>query len=285
MERPTGEKNFTIARRQLGDLYESLPPVSCTSCGKCCASPHITFVEAMHLFNWLFETKPAAELEALFNAETIAQAHAFNFKCRFENLQTRLCEVHPARGFICRVFGYPVLDRMGIEGMDNCRETDRPVIPNVRTSRMTGWLDRLAWMNRLYYEDFNRAPYHISGFNIESWLDIAVTDYGRQPFSLYHAEFARLPFNQLNLTFSDRTHLSTRLAKIDLFHQVRARKDRHRARMILDNLLTSEPMTGTFFRFEARRCLESLTAAAIAAAGSAAPRPSASGGPASPTPA
>lgn len=258
MERRPAVNFFTDTNPKLTVLYQDLPPVSCTSCGKCCVSPHITFVEAMHLFTWLFETKDKEALEILFNAETVEQRHAFNFKCRFEDSQTKLCGVHPVRGFICRVFGYPVLDRMGIENMDNCREADRPVIPNVRLSRMHGWLDRLAWLNRAHFWDFNRAPYHISGLNIETWLDIAVSDYGRPPFDLYHARLNRLSFSKLSLTFSDRTHLSTRLAKIDLFHQARRFDHKILALQLLENLLTSESMTGTFFRFEARRYYSNL---------------------------
>lgn len=258
MERHQGQKIVTLAFAELESLYQELPPVSCTSCGKCCASPHITFVEAMRLFSWLFENKPKEELETIFNSETVPQTYAFNFKCRFEDSRTKLCGVHPARGFICRVFGYPVLDRMGIDHMDNCREPDRPVIPQVRVSRMHQWLDRLADFNRTYDPDFNRPPYHITGFNIETWLDIAGTDYGRTPFSIYHRELNSLPFNELVLSFSDRTHLSTRLAKIDLFHQARVRQDRKLCGRVIDHLINSEPMTGTFFRYEAQRYRETL---------------------------
>ena len=256
MERPRSKNIFTNA--PLLDLYGELPPVSCTSCGKCCASPHITFVESLHLFRWLFDAKSVCELETLFNAETIAQKFAFNFKCRFEDSQTKLCGVHPARGFVCRVFGYPVLDRMGIDRMDNCREPDRPLLPDVKRSRMQDWLDRLADLNRIPFPSFNRPPYHITGFNIETWLDIAQTDYGRHPFTVYHRLLCELPFDQLSLDFSDRTHLSTRLAKIDLFHQAEGIGDRKNAIHILENLLTSEPMTGTFFRYEARRYLDGI---------------------------
>lgn len=261
MERTASKNIFTNVDNSLTSLYEELPPVSCTSCGKCCSSPHITFVEALHLFTWLFETKSNPELEQLFNAETIPQKYAFNFKCRFEDSQSKLCGAHPARGFICRVFGYPVLDRMGVDRMDNCREPDRPVIPNVRLSRMHSWLDRLADFNRAYFPDFNSPPYHITGFNIETWLDIAVTNYGRQPFILYHRELNNLPFDELNLTFRDRTHLSTRLAKIDTFQQARSRGDIFLADRLIKNILTSEPMTGTFFRFEANRYHSNLRAA------------------------
>lgn len=253
MERRSGKNFFTLAQNDLENFYDALPHVSCTSCGKCCASPHITYAEALHLFAWLFESKLPEDLERMFNAETIEQTYVFNFKCRFENSETKMCEVHPARGFICRVFGYPVLDRMGIENMDNCHEPDRTVIPNVRLSRMHEWMDHLASLNRAHVQDFNRAPYHITGFNIETWLDIAVTDYGRHPFTLYHEELNALPFGDLNLTFSDRTSLSTRLAKIDLFHQALRHRNTSHAGRLIENLLTSEPMTGTFFRYEAKR--------------------------------
>lgn len=234
-------------------LYQELPPVSCTSCGKCCSSPHITFVEAFHLFSWLFESIRPREIEDFFNADSVAQSYAFNFKCRFEDAVSKLCGVHPARGFVCRVYGFPVLDRMGIDRMDNCRELDRPVIPNVRVGRMHGWLDRLGELNIAVCPSFRRPPYHVTGLNIETWLDIAVTDYARAPFSVYHRTFAALPFRNLRLNFSDRTNFSTRLSKIDAFHQARRHRGRsdYTAIRILENLLTSEPLTGTFFRYEA----------------------------------
>ncbi len=242
----------------LAGLYQELPPVSCTSCGKCCASPHITFVETLHLFTWLFESCSTDDLESWFNAEMVEQSFAFNFKCRFEDPANRLCRVHPSRGFICRVFGYPVLDRMGIDNMDNCREPDRPVLPDVRRSRMTGWLDRLAELNRIVSNEFNRPPYCVTGLNIETWLDIAVTDYGRQPFRTYHETLRRLPFDRLRLKFQDRTDLSTRLAKIDILGEARRAGNETQAQTMAGHLLSSEPRTGTFYRYEAGRHIDSI---------------------------
>lgn len=251
-------ENGGLYSPELDALYSELPAVSCTACGKCCSSPHITFVEAFTLFDWLFQNVEPPQIEKIFNADSVAQATAFNLKCRFEGAETKLCGVHPARGFICRVFGFPVLDRMGIPGMDNCRETDRKIVPEVRLTKMDRWLARLAELNTRV-APFNVKPYYVSGLNIETWLDVAERDYGRPPFTVYHRILNQLPFRTLSLTYSDRTNLSTRLAKIDTYWQSDSLRLRTQAERLLRDLSASEPMTGSFFRFDADRLLTQTT--------------------------
>jgi len=83
---------------QLKNIYESVPGFSCEAgCGKCCVSPHITFLEFLY-----FTIESESQLGFLERKKLMTKEMDFhdsyegNLNCRYQH-EDQSCSVHPYR--------------------------------------------------------------------------------------------------------------------------------------------------------------------------------------------
>lgn len=249
--------------RQLESLYDELPEAPCVACGLCCVSPHMTFLEFAHLLQGMLTNWPPQRLHDLVHAAPGPEKrYPGNYVCRVQG-EKGLCELYPWRSLMCRLEGFPVLDRMGIREVQICPYiTDEQVETRLTPAQVD------AWVQRLYALDapWNRAvdePYWLTGLNLECWLAVALDEKITQlPVrALRNHLRAHFDLDPFAASYVDTTRLADKLELIDRFFQEAHEFRRpRRAVALLNRILGDFPRTGTHFQAEGRQYLELMRA-------------------------
>ncbi len=98
--------------KHLEKIYAELPETTCQHQGNCCLSSFHTSVEYHYLINYIdrnisVEIKRAV-VDRLLNFEDRAIYHGtklVGYHCLFRNMETKKCDIYPARPLICRIYG------------------------------------------------------------------------------------------------------------------------------------------------------------------------------------
>lgn len=95
----------------LDRLREQLPGTRCNNCGKCCNSISIFSLEYHRIVRDLMTRCPPARLRRFlisalrFDLRQAEIDGEKRLRCLFRDDETKVCLIHPARPFACRIFG------------------------------------------------------------------------------------------------------------------------------------------------------------------------------------
>lgn len=155
----------------LDRLREQLPATKCGNCGKCCNSVSIFSLEYHRIVRDVMTRCNPERLRRFFVSALrmdLRQAEVANEKrlrCVFRDDDTRLCLVHPARPFACRIFG--LLKEDGTRECDQVEDLIYP--PRMVSEAMITDLQAKILENSESYEVFPGTG-KIHFFPFEFWV-------------------------------------------------------------------------------------------------------------------
>jgi len=240
-------------------LYGRLPEVPCLGCGDCCVSPTCTVIEFVEAMRYLLENSTQERIAEVLNSPPVLHA-AFegNLRCRFHDLVSKKCRIHPSRTLACRLFGLPAMGRFSIENLENCGKMVFSGGGPANESDIRDWLEELTRLNR-EVSPFYSEPYWVAGFNIECWLAVYF-----DPFLDFDAfgELKRFLRKELDLSFlegcyKETTGLKDKVDRITLLYQLIQAGNRPESLALISELRSRYPMTGTYYYSELNK-LEAL---------------------------
>jgi hypothetical protein len=243
---------------QIQELYAELPQVACEQCGRCCVSPTCTLAEFIYLVHYCCDNLPAADFEKfIFAAPRMSETCEGNLVCAF--LQDKLCGVHLWRTGACRLFGIPILESLGVSDLVSCYNNIRVVSGESDEAFVSMWLGKLTHLNDTLYP-FGKAPYHVYGLNLESWLDVYFDALITVDVFLDIREKMGRYFDlsQYKSRYIPKTGIKDKIDKISILFLLIDSGDKATIRELLVSIRDDYPLTGTYFRKEAETFLAAL---------------------------
>jgi hypothetical protein len=239
-------------------LYTQLPSVACTECGECCVSPTCTLAEFVYLMHHCCANLSESQVRAfVLAAPRVSVTCDGNLVCQF--LTDKLCAVHLWRTGACRLFGIPFLEKLGVANLVSCKHNIRVVSGENSEAFVRGWLDKLSQLNRSLYE-FGKAPYHVFGLNLESWLDIYFCDLieGDVFDDIRRVMKTHIDLALLAPRYVQKTGIKEKIDKISVLSMMFSSGDTKALRELLLSIRDDYPLTGTYFQREAQTFLDAL---------------------------
>lgn len=241
----------------LEELYASLPPMPCIACGLCCVSPHITLVEFAYLMNNIRETWPESRIITLVSTPSSPERrYPGSMKCRMQS-EKGLCDLHQTRPLICRLEGFPVLDRIGMRQSHICpyisdEDLERPV----DESDIDRWISETFSLTNRFYQTYEE-PYWLSSLLPECWLAVALDDSIGQPLLVRIRQLIRdtVDLDFLTPHFQNFTRLNEKLNFIDQFFSFAEEKQPRKAVQAIRHVLYDFPLTGSYYQTEGTKYL------------------------------
>jgi hypothetical protein len=239
-------------------LYSKLPSVACTECGACCVSPTCTLAEFVYLMHHCCAALSENQLRAfVLAAPRASETCDGNLVCQF--LKDKLCSVHLWRTGACRLFGIPFLEKLGVANLVSCKHNIRIVSGENSEAFVRSWLDTLSQLNAGLYK-FGKAPYHIFGLNLESWLDIYFD--GSIEGDVFD-DMRRVMKTNVDLAllapqYVPKTGIKEKIDKISVLSMMLSSGDSASLRELLLSIRDDYPLTGTYFQREAQTFLDTL---------------------------
>ncbi len=251
---------FAEVFAELEHIYAALPAVACTACGRCCASPEMTLLEAAHLLRVLLAQRGPAGLRALHEAPLRAkETHAGNLFCKIQQ-EDGLCSLHPVRPLICRLEGAPALDRLGSHPYASCVGMDRSgQAEPFGEDEIQGWLQRVFDLSQHLLPSY-QAPYWLGVLSLDAWLALVFDpSLALSPFAEARTLLLEL-LDEPALEAADPTpsDLGQRVAGVGrFFAALKARQPRVALRE-LESALRAGPGAGAYYLSEGQRYLDLL---------------------------
>ncbi|MHC4887610.1 MAG: YkgJ family cysteine cluster protein [Planctomycetota bacterium] len=232
-----------------------LPPMPCIACGLCCVSPHITLVEFIRLIDSaLTDWPPERLIQWVSTPPELERRYPGNFKCRVQT-EKGLCDRHEARPLICRLEGFPVLDRIGMRESHICPYiTEEDLEVPVGESDIDRWIADTFTVTNQFYPTYEE-PYWLSSLLPECWFAVALDETIKQPFFVWIREMIRstLDLDFLVPHYENYTRLGDKLGRIDQFFEYAEAKRPRKAVQAIRRVLYDFPFTGTYYQAEGKK--------------------------------
>ncbi|MHC4884174.1 MAG: YkgJ family cysteine cluster protein [Planctomycetota bacterium] len=247
--------NLRSAYPALEETFTSLPPMPCIACGLCCVSPHITLVEFIYLMDSVLKDWPQERIiELVSTPPEMEPRYPGNFKCRMQT-EKGLCDRHEARPLICRLEGFPVLDRIGMRESHICpyiAEEDLEV--PVAEADIDRWIGNTFALTNQFYPTYEE-PYWLSSLLPECWFAVALDEEIHQPFFVSIRTMIRetLDLDFLVPHYENYTELRQKLGRIDQFFEYAEAKRPRKAVQAIRRVLYDFPYTGTYYQAEGKK--------------------------------
>lgn len=252
-------KKITESFDKLEKLYSSLPGMPCISCGLCCVSPHMTLVEFAYMLSGMLKSWDKQQLIDFIKKKPEAETrYEGNFVCKFQGGKGD-CSLHKYRSMICRLEGFPVLNKMGIRDYIICPYiTDENMESTVNSEDIDRWVEETFNLSNEFCPVYEE-PYWLSGLNVDCWFAIALDKKITQPFILNVKAMIRESFDIdfLEESYVDYTSLSEKLNLVDnFFVEAGENKNPKKAITILKDIMDKYPFTGSYYLDEAEKYMK-----------------------------
>ncbi len=237
------------------EIYPLIPEIDCKACGKCCVSPHMTFLEFCFILSHLAEN-PDYFIDILSKNTPFHEDYPGHLTCRFQTAE-KLCGIYPYRTLTCRLHGHPVVKEMGLQTDIPCTYA-KPVKSTLGRQDLYGLIDRLTELNDGFYS-YYRPPYWISGLNTETWLTILFSEMPQNIFQLLQKLMqSEFDLQDFGAYFTQPVKLREKITLIDTFHKKRSLSRPEALCPMLEKIKTGFPLTGAYYVIEANMYLEEL---------------------------
>jgi Fe-S-cluster containining protein len=236
----------------LESLYGGLPSMPCISCGLCCVTPHMTLLEFACLLKGMLAEWPRERLVALVSEPMEPEGrYPGNFKCRVQDGRG-LCALHRWRPLICRLEGFPVLNRMGIRDHEICPYiTDDQLDVEVKDTDIDRWVAHAFRLSNRFYPVYEE-PYWLSSLTPECWMAVALDEtIGQEPIMRVQAMIREaFDLDFLEPHYRDITRIAEQFDMVDRFFEEAEKKRPRKAVKILRAILHDFPRTGSYYQSE-----------------------------------
>lgn len=232
---------------ELKKVYQKTPDVPCNNCGKCCVSPHMSFIEVVGVLRRMVEVFTEEQLRTIISSRPVISVyHMSNIVCPL--LVNNSCACYESRPLSCRLEGIDVLDVL----------THRERICQYQSGAVTDKdfggqdiEDVLEMANKLnhQYTGSLDEPYYFDSVNIYCWFAIMFDPDITQEYFL---DIRRKLLAEVDIAFLADSYVNhTRLnEKLDLIDRFFVLNDEQKAQEALDCMLkvNSEfPYTGAYY--------------------------------------
>lgn len=248
------------ALEKLKELYSNCPHVECFQSGECCVSPHLSFIELVHLFDYLLENFGKSQLQALTSRQPqLSEKYEGNLTCPLQS--ENLCSAHSGRGLSCRLEGHRIFDRY-------CKR-DEPICVNAQkktgleAAELEDYEDfaaRLIEINRTIFPILS-PPYYLDGLTLECWFAVCFDPTISQPSftRLRKIIDERFDLDFLRQLYTGQTALSEKIRLIGEFTLAYRSGNNAEALELITKIRNNYPFTGSFYYWQAEHYFRLLT--------------------------
>ena len=240
-------KKMDEVQKKLQEIYLKAPDVPCGRCGKCCISPHMSFIEFIGLLKGMTAVLSEEQLREIISAPpVIAEYQMNNLVCPL--LKTDKCSCYENRPISCRLEGTDVLDKL----------THRERICSYQSGAMPeeefgGYeieaiLELANELNMAYCGNLEE-PYYFDSVNLHCWFAIMFDPDITQEFFLdiRRKIFAVVDLAYIADSYVNHTRLNEKLDLIDRFFELNNQQKAQEALECMQKINSEFVYTGAYY--------------------------------------
>lgn len=235
------------AQAELKKVYQKTPDVPCGRCGKCCISPHMSYIEVVGVFRKMMEVYSKEELKTIVASKPIiSEFHMTNIVCPL--LVNNECSCYDSRPLSCRLEGIDILDVL----------THRERICSFQVGAITandfGGVEieevlELANELNAPFCGTMEEPYYFDSVNLHCWFAIMFDKDIKQEYFLKIREslLSELDLSYLAESYINHTKLNEKLDLIDKFFVLNDGQKPEEALECIRKVNEEFPYTGAYY--------------------------------------
>lgn len=240
-------KKMDKVQAELSKIYQKTPDVPCNKCGKCCISPHMSYIEVVGVLRKMVEVFFEDEMKILVSSKPIiSEFHMTNIVCPL--LKDNECTCYESRPISCRLEGIDILDKL----------THRERICTYQVGAVTeddfggqDIEDVLELANELNspFCGTMEEPYYFDSVNLHCWFAIMFDKDIKQEYFLNIREslLKEVDLAYLADSYVNHTKLNEKLDLIDKFFILNDEKKADEALACIKSVNEDFPYTGAYY--------------------------------------
>ena len=241
----TGEMQQDVMA--LMKIYQKAPLVPCGNCGRCCVSPHFSFIELLPLLVRMEEVFSEQELRQLVSSKpVVSDFHMSNIVCPL--LRDNHCSCYDVRPLSCRLEGIDILDELTHRQRICNHQQGAVAKDDFGGSEIEYLLEEATKLNSKYC-GVMEEPYYFDSVNLHCWFAVMFDKDIRQEFFLDLREkiFAGVDLRYLADSYVNYTKLNEKLELIDRFFELNNQQKAEEAFECIRKVNEDFVYTGAYF--------------------------------------
>ncbi len=232
---------------ELQKIYQRTPDVPCGECGRCCISPHMSFIEVVGLLRRMIEVFSEEQLRTIISSRPIiSEFHMSNIVCPL--LVNNKCSCYDNRPLSCRLEGIDVLDKLTHRERICNHQSGAVDENNFGGQEIEEVLEEANVLNIPYCGNMEE-PYYFDSVNLHCWFAIMFDPDIKQEFFL---DIRRKLLFEVDLeyladSYVNHTHLNDKLNLIDNFFVLNDQQKAEEALACMEKVNNDFPYTGAYY--------------------------------------
>ena len=240
-------KKMDGVQKKLQKIYLKAPDIPCGKCGKCCISPHLSFIEFIDLLKGMVVEFSEEQLrEIIASQPVISEYQMNNLVCPL--LKSDKCTCYEYRPLSCRLEGADVLDKL--THRERICSYQSGAVPEEEFGgyEIEEILELANELNIPYCGNLEE-PYYFDSVNLHCWFAIMFDpDITQEYFLDIRSKiFAEVDLAHLADSYVNHTRFNEKLNLIDRFFELNDQQKAHEALACMQQINTDFVYTGAYY--------------------------------------
>ena len=234
-------------QQELGKVYQLTPEVPCNQCGKCCISPHMSFIEVVGVLKDMIKEFSEKQLRTIISSRpVVSEYHMSNVVCPL--LVNNKCSCYESRPLSCRLEGIDVLDKLTHRERICSYQVGAVSENEFGGVEIEEVLENANVLNIPYCGNMDE-PYYFDSVNIQCWFAIIFDQDITQEYflDLRKKLLKEVDLSYLADSYVNHTKFNEKLDLIDTFFRLNNEQKAEEALECIQRVNTDFPYTGAYY--------------------------------------